>query len=320
MIDRNSPLRDESFEEEARIIDEEIRQMRRSWLRDHMTLIYIAAGLLIAALVFFGIKWYNDSNNPTTRFIRASSKDLSTSFSFSITAEKDSSPVMTYAGTARFEPSSQKVSVVYDADYIDYTYRGVLYTDNEGSYQGNFYRGQWTVTDCTDRVHEFFDFFSDYRDVSFDSGAFLRFTGLNRYLYADELKSFVGKLRGRLSVDSDIAKITTVENDGTTEYVYDISFKALLEMIRTQGASVFYTSLDYDKFVSRLERSAGRIEQARCTFTCTVNASGYLSRMELVLDTGSSRYAVRCSMTDFGNAEPVIPDGFYTSAGISKPE
>lgn len=320
MIDRNSPVHDDSFEEEARLIDEQIRQMRRSWLRDHMTLIYIAAGLLVAVLVFFGIKWYNDSNNPLTRFIGASAKDLSTSFTFHITAEKDGSPVMTYAGTARFNPSSQSLSVVYDADYVDYTYRSVLCTDGEDSYKGNFYQGQWTVSDCTDRVHEFFDFFTDYRSGSFDSGAFLRFTGLNRHLYADELKSFVGKLRSRLSGDSDIATITSAENDGTTVCTYNISFKELLEMIRTQGASIFYTSLSYDKFVERIDRSADRIEDVRCSFTYTINASGYLSAMELSLDTGSSRYAVAFSMTDFGNAEPVIPDGFYTAAGISKPQ
>ena len=309
-----------SYRKEREQIDEQLRQIRRSWFRAHMTLFYLAAGVLIAVLVFFGIKWYHDSHNPVSRFISSSGKDLGTSFDFHITAEKNGGTVMSFDGAAAFDPSSQSLSVSYDADYNNYAYRSVIVSGDSGFIKGNLYQGQWTVADCTERVQEYYDFYNDYKHGHFDCGSFLRFTGLNSYLYAQELDSFLDTVRSRLSTDSSVATITTEQVDTGAVYRYELNISELLRLIREQGASIFYTSTDYQKFIERLDANADRIAGAACSCSFTVDDSGYLSELSVMIDTGENTYAYRFAMEHFGEAHPEIPDAFYTAAGLSKPD
>ncbi len=320
MAYNENPNAENLLEKEIEIIEEEMRQRRKSWLRSHMTAFYIIAGILISVLVFLGIKWYNDSHNPISRFVSASAKDLGSSFSFHITAQKNDEVMMDYTGAVEFDPSDKTITASYDGAYSDYRYTNIIYTNGARSYKGNLYQNQWVVAECTERVQEFFDFYTDYRHGGFDGGSFLRFTGLNSFLYAQELNKFMDTVKSRLSTDSSIAKITTVRSDGNTTYHYDIDLKELLNLIRTQGAPIFYTSPDYNRFVARLEANAAHIDKAVCTFDFTVNSSGYLSNLCFNIQTGENTYTIRAEMDDFGEAEPVIPDGFYEAARLQKPE
>lgn len=315
-----NPNPENLLEKEIEIIEEEMRQRRKSWLRSHMTAFYIVAGIVIAALVFLGIKWYNDSHNPVSRFVNASAKNLGTSFSFRVSAEKNGETVMSYDGAAEFSPSAQTVSIAYDADYGNYTFNNVVYTNGTITYKGNCYNNVWSVADCTERTQEYFDFYGDYKNGSFDGGAFTRFTNMNSFLYAKELEKFMDTLKSRLSTDSAIAKITTTRDGGTTTYHYDVSLKELFNLVRSQGAPIFYTSPDYNLFIGRLDVNAENIEKAACTFDFTVNSSGYLSEMILNIDTGANSYTICATFDDFGSARAAIPDDFFEAAELVKPD
>ena len=315
-----NPNSENLYKKEIEIIEEELRQRRKSWFRNHMTAIYIIAGAVIAALIFLGIKWYNDSHNPISRLVSASGKNLGSSFTFQLTADKDGEPMMSYDGAVKINSSAQTVAIAYNAAYSDYTYTNVIYTNGALTYRGNCYNKQWSVIDCTDRVQEYFDFYNDYKNGSFDGGSFLRLTGLNSTLYAVELNKFVDTVKSRLSTDSAIAKITTTHDGGSVTYSYDISLKALFDLVRDQGAPIFYTSPDYNRFIARLDANEENIERASCTFDFTVSPSGYLSALNVRIDTGESAYSIRLTMDDFGSAEPEIPDAFYEAANLQKPE
>lgn len=320
MAYNENPNAENLLEKEIEIIEEEMRQRRKSWLRSHMTAIYIVGGLIIALLVFVGIKWYNDSHNPISRFVSASGKNLGTSFNFHITAEKNDEVVMSYDGAIRINPSAQTVTAAYDADYSTYSYTNVIYTNGKISYKGNRYHNQWVVSECTDRVQEYFDFYNDYKNGVFDGGSFLRFTGLNNLLYSQELDNFMDTVKSRLSADSAIAKITTTRADGSTTYHYDVNLGELLDLIRTQGAPIFYTSPDYNHFVSLLEVNAENIDSASCFFDFTINSSGYLTMLTISVDTGENTFTITAGMDSFGEATPEIPDNFYDAAGLVRPQ
>ena len=305
---------------EIEIIEEEIRDRRRTWIKNHMTAIYIGIGVLIALLVFIGIRIYNNNTNPLSRFISSSSKNLSSSFSFNVEAEKNGESMMRFSGAMKANPSAQKLEIAYDAEYADYSYSNVIYTDGETSYKGNYYKNHWTVTDCTNKVKEYFDFFTDYRHGNFDSGAFLRFTELNNFLYSIELNRFMVTVKDRLSTDSSIVSITSRREGSDMVYRYDFKPQGALDLIKDYGASVFYTSPDYYNFVSRIEANEANIAKSKCFMEYTVNGSGNMSRLSFSILTGEDSYIINCEMSGFNDSVPEIPDDFYTAASIKKPE
>ena len=321
MAYNENPDTENQLRKESEMIEEEIRLNRKSWLFSHMTAIYIIVGALIAAAVFFGIRIYNDSTNPVSRFIGSTSKNLGSSFSFEITAKKNGETMMTYSGSMKADPSKQNVFIEYDASYSDfsrYDYKNVIYSDDktDKTYKGNFYNGQWTIVDRTDRVNEYFDFFNDWKNKNFDSGSFLRFTGLNSSLDSIELSRFVDALKGRLSTDSAIAGITVSADDGYTTYDYDIDLEALFDFICDKGASVFLTSDGYNDFKAKIEANVENIEKANCRLSFTVDPSGYMSGFGYEINTGNDVYTTSCSMDGFSSSEPDIPEDFFTAAKI----
>ena len=130
----------------------------------------------------------------------------------------------------------------------------------------------------------------------------------------------MGTVKSRLSTDSAIAKITTTREDGNTTYHYDIDLKEFFNLIRSQGAPIFYTSPDYNRFIARLDANAEAIENAACTLEFTINSSGYLSVLNLSIDTGENVYTINAVMDQFGSASPEVPDDFYEAAGLQKPQ
>jgi hypothetical protein len=277
----------------------------------------VIASVLLIGLISVGIKIYNDANNPLSRFNSASAKNLGSSFSFRLTAGLDGETLMSYDGAMKVKPSDQRVEVEYEADYGDYRYRNVLYTYETETYRGNYYNGQWTVDPVTDKVSDFFDFYTDYKVGRFDGGSFLRFTELSSQFSASELTSFVNSLKGRLSTESPAAKITFVHNnDGGDDYRYEISLLAIAEIIRDEGAPSFFRSRDYDNFVAKLEANRESLENAACSLSYSITSSGYLSNLVIELSGEDVAYTLRCEMGDFGTAEPDIPDEFYLAAHI----
>lgn len=303
---------------EIEIIEEAIAQRRRDWFRRNRTLLTVIAGILAVGLIFLGIKIFNDFHNPMSQLFSASTKNFGSSFSFNLIAEKNGEPSMRYAGTAEFHPNNQSLIIAYDADYVDYKYTNVVYTNGQISYKGNYYNGQWTLSNCTERVQDFFDFYKDYRYGSFDGGSFLRFFGMNSEYSSIELSRFMNLVKDRMSTDSSIAKITTVRDSKGTTYTYKINIEALFDLIVDRGASIFFRSTDYDLFVKKVDVNRDQLAATECTFSFTVSSSGYLNSFNLEMVTPSGPYSFRCVMSDFGNAEPAVPDSFYEAAGIQK--
>jgi hypothetical protein len=326
-IDPETLVITDGYDYEQRAIDrrltelgqmrEEVAMERREWLRSHRMTFIVIASVLIITLIFIMMKVYNDANNPLSRFISASGKNLGSSFHFRITAEKDGEDLMTYDGVMKAEPSGQRVEIEYKADYPAYSYRNVIYTYNGETDKGNYYNGQWTLSSVTDKVSDFFDFYTDYRVGRFDGGSFLRFTELSSEFSSSVLTDFVHSLRGRFATDSPAARITIDPgDDGSTAYRYDLSLITIAEIIRDEGASAFFRSSDYDSFVAKLEANRESIEDAECAVLYTITPSGYLSSLEIDFSGAQSSYVLRCEMSDFGTAEPDIPDDFYQFADI----
>ena len=301
---------------EIEYMEDAIARERREWFRRYRILLIVILSVIVVALIFIGIKFFNDYHNPMSTFIRASGNNLGSSFHFTVTTEKNHSAVMAYTGDIKVEMDEQRVTARYDADYRDYRYTNVIYTDGKTTYLGNYYNNQWTPDDCTARVHDFFDFYTDYRRGKLDVGSFLRFFDKNGDFSSEESQSFVDLVRERLSTDSDITKISTIKSSDAVTYRYDIDFEELINLIVNKGASMFIRSSDYDAFVKKVDLNRENIASAQCTVTYTVTNEEYLSRLDIEMTTPSGNSAVRIEMSDFNSAEPQIPDDFYAGVGL----
>lgn len=287
---------------------------RRMWIRDHKTAIYIVAGVLLIAAVFFGIRFYNNMAHPITRFMKASAKNFNSSFSFELEATKNGETMMRYSGEYAADASKQNLKASYSADYGDYTYSGVVFAEGGKGYSGSLYDGKWRARDCTDKVLNFFDFNTDYKKGSFDGASFLRFTGLTYNFSPKELGSFMKLFKSRMDGNSPLAKVEITSEDGDKTYTYHIDMGEFFDMVRDKGASVFYSSIEYDEFCALYELNKNTAGKSEAVFRFTVNSSGWLSDLYLSLNVGEEEYAVHCTMDDFGSADPEIPQEFFDAA------
>ena len=299
---------------ESDILAEQAALRRGEWLRSHMTLIFAAVGVVLVAVIIIGILFYSRHTNPVSRMIQASAKDFNTSFNFKVTLSEGDTPRMSYTGAIDVNRSSHRINAVYDADYGDYSYAGAVYSENNKAVKGYYYNEKWTVEDCSDRMHDFFDFEVDFSRGEFDGGALLRFLGLSSEYSSEELNRFEAKLCQRLVSDGDLARLTTQQTDAGIEYTYDITLSEIFDDIIENGAPLFYHAPDYDAFKLRYEANRQEIEGARCTMRYTIDPQGYLSHFGLSVKTGGEIYALDCEMTDFGAAAVELPEAFLEEA------
>ena len=315
--DVSRPVKPES---EAGIIREQVAFRRSEWLRSHMTLLFAAVSIVLVALIIWATVFYSRQTNPIGKLTQATAKDFDTSFSFKVTASVNDQPGMSYQGLIDVSRSAHRINAVYDADYGNYTYSGAVYSENNRAVKGNYYKDKWTVDDCTDQMHDFFDFEVDYSRGEFDGGALLRFLGLSSEYSADELNRFEKRLRQRLASDKAVARITTQSTENGTEYIYDISLSEVFDDIIENGASLFYHATDYDAFKQRCESNRLRLGRAHCTMRYTIDPRGYLSRFSLNVTTDGESYTLDCVMTDFGSAKVELPEPFLEAATLLKTE
>ncbi len=285
--------------------------VQRMWLREHKRVLYVLGALLLIAAIFFGIRYYQNITHPLTRFMKASSKNFNSSFSFALEARRNEEPVMRYTGSYAADPEHQNLRAVYDADYVSYTYKGVVYAENETRLSGSLYDGEWRVRDCTDKLLNFFDFNTDYRKGGFDGASFLRFTDLTTRYSAKELDAFMKLFKIRMDGNSPLAKLSITDQNGAKTYSFAISTEEFFNLVRDKGASIFFSAIDYDAFCALYGANEKTVRNSDCTLSYTINSSGWMSELELSLTVDGDRYAVRCTMDDFGSAEPEIPADFF---------
>ncbi len=280
------------------------------WIKEHMAAVYIGAAILLIIAIFFGIRIYNNKNHPITKLMSASAKDFNSSFSFEVEADLNGKTMMKYTGTYEADAAKQNVKALYDADYGDYQYTGVVYSQGETRYSGSLYNGKWRVRDCSEKVLHFFDFNTDYKAGRFDAASFLRFTGLTSQYSADELNRFMKLFKSRMNGNSELADLSVTKEDDSRVYTYDISLSAFFELVRDKGASIFFSAIDYDAFCKLYEMNEQSVKSSECRFSYTINNGGWMSAAELTWTVDGDVYSIRSTMDDFGKVEVTIPDGF----------
>lgn len=301
---------------ESEIREEEAALRRENWIKNHLTLVLAAIGVVVVALMVVLIVLYYRGTNPVKRFSSAFTKDFGTSFSFDVKMIQNEKPVMSYQGSIASNRSAHTINALYTADYVDYKYIGAVMTEGRKSMRGSFYQDKWTAYDCTERVQDFFEFDRNFSTGGFNGGAFLRFTGLTSNYESREFERFVSSLMNRMMTDSPVATITSSKDGEGIHYTYQINLDELLAMVKKDGAPVFYRSTDYDNFLKMYEENKNVLEAAKCEFSYTIDTAGYLTALDLTVNVGEDAYGMRCRMSDFGNAEVEIPDGFVKTAAL----
>ena len=302
---------------ESEAFEEAKANHRREWFRRHRTIIFAGIGLVVVALIVFGIYLYFQHTNPMSRFTASLAKDFSSSFRYEIKVTEDDKPVMSYDGTISVDRDKHDITALYQADYNRYTYTGAVYARGKDNVKGVYYDKKWAIRDCADSVQDFFDFDKDFRAGKFNTGAFLRFTKLTSDYSTDELNKTIGVLKQRLSTDSPIATITTQNVGGGKRYDYTISLYELFSGIKKEGAPIFFRATDYDDFAALFEANKSILENAECTASFETDSAGYLTSFDLTVKSEGKSYGLSCVMSDFSSAEVDIPESFFTAAEIT---
>ncbi|MBQ3330698.1 MAG: hypothetical protein IJG87_05920 [Ruminococcus sp.] len=305
---------------EIDVIEEALALGRRDWIRSNRTYLFAAIGIVVVILIVLLINMIFRSSNPMSRFTASLSKNFNSSFQFDVRLTEDDEPVMSYVGAIDVNRNKHTARAVYEADYNRYQFSGAVYADKNTAKKGSYYQKKWLVRDCLDNAQDFFDFDRDFRSGGFDGGSFLRFTGLTSDFSTRELNAFVNTLMKRLSTDSAVATITSEEGEGEERFHYDISMQALFDMVKNDGASIFYRASDYDAFCVMYERNSRVIADAKCTVDYTVNDAGNMTLLEAKITVAGKAYGMTCRMSDFGEAQVEIPQGFFKAAEIALPD
>ena len=129
-----------------------------------------------------------------------------------------------------------------------------------------------------------------------------------------ELQVYMKVVKERLSTNSTIATVSSERINGGIRYDYEIHVYELFDMIRKDGASVFYRATDYEKFVAAFEANKDIIEGATCTMNFFVNGQGYLEDLTIDISVNGTAYQMKCRFSEFGTAKVEIPNEFYRVA------
>ena len=313
-VDVSEP-RDPISESEA--FEEAQANHRREWFRAPRTIIFAGIGVVIVALIVFGIYLYFQSTNPMSRFNAALAKDFSSSFHYDIKVTEDDKPVMSYDGAISIDSGKHDITALYQADYNSYTYTGAVYAHGKDNVKGSYYNDKWAIRDCAEGVQNFFDFDKDFRAGKFNTGAFLRFTKLTSDYSTTELSKTIDVLKQRLSTNSTIATINTQNADGGKRYDYTINLYELFLKIKEDGAPVFYRATDYDSFAALFDANKSVLENAECTASFEIDSAGYLTNFNITVKAEGRSYGLSCAMSDFSSAEVTIPESFFKAAQIT---
>ena len=301
---------------EMDIIEEALAIRRRDWIKNHLNYIFGAIGVIVVALIVFGIYTYFQNTNPMSRLVGSASKNFSSSFHYDVKVTEDDEAVMSYVGDISLNRGKHDIKAVYEADYNSYTYIGAVYSHDKFAVKGSYYNEKWTTHNCSDTAQDFFEFDRAFRSGGFDGGAFLRFTGLTSDCSTRELNEIVGILKKRLSTDSSIATITTDKVEEGTRYHYEINLYELFSLVKQDGASVFYRATDYDIFVALFDANKSIIENARCTLSFVVDPAGYMSSFDVNVLTDGHKYGLSCKMSGFAKTEVDMPNEFLKAAQL----
>ena len=170
------------------------------------------------------------------------------------------------------------------------------------------------MRDCSEKVLNFFDFNTDYRAGRFDGASFLRFTELTSRYSSDELNSFMKTFKSRMDGNSSLAELKVITENGSKTYEFEIDVNQFFDLVRDKGASIFFSSIDYDTFCLLYEQNKKSVWRSKCHFSYTINKAGWLSAMTFSMTVDGDEYALRCTMDGFGETSVTIPEAFFDAA------
>lgn len=307
MIDVSEPR---EIRREKDIVDEALAIHRREWFKSHLSIFFAVIGVILVALIGVLILMHFQNNNPFSIFSSALYKDFGTPFAYQVAVSEDDDTVMSYTGTIEVDRSRHTIKALYRADYNTYSYTGAVCSDEKVGVSGNLFNETWTTHDCKEMAQNFFDFDADFRYGSIDCGAFMRFTGLTSDYSIQESAKFFKVVKERLTTDSALAVITTETTEEQTRYHYDVDLYSFLELVKENGAPIFFRSSDYDSFCLKFDCNKEWLASAKCTIEYVVNADGYMTSFDAAVVTPEKKFALSCTMSDFGAAQTKLPDEF----------
>lgn len=284
--------------------------------------VLMAVSVVLVAAVIITVIFINKGNNVFSQFVKASSKSFdSGSFDYTVNVSVNDSTNMKYTGTFQMDIDDQLLSSVYHAEYNEYQYDSVTYYKNAASYQGNYYDGKWTVSDNTDKVIDFIDFYGDYRKGDFDAGAFVRFTNSTKSFSASQLQKAFGDIIDDFKKSSNLNNVlhmTESTSGVNTVVTFEPDVAQALDIIKSHLAPAFASANAYKDFCTRIDDAKGNLATTKATVSYTVDGSGYLTAVELDYRIKTDRYVISAALENFGEAQIKIPDGFFTAAGIKE--
>ena len=295
---------------EKELVAEARSEYRKMMIKKYRIFIFIGIGVILVGLAIFLANMYHSNTNPWSRLMKASTKNFEAPFKFEMTVSENDEVQMQYSGVVDADRSSQHIKAQYDAQYKDYGYSAAMDANGKTYTYGVLYDNKWHLFDCEEKVHDFFEFDTEFRKGNLNTGAFLRFAGLNTTYSSVELRKFINKVTGRLGSNSELAAVTSEEKDGITTCRYDISLSVLMDLIEKEGAPVFYRSADYDAFKKRYAASSERIKKAACTLIYTTDSDGHLTSLDLELSFDGEKYSISLGFSDFGSASAQLPEDF----------
>lgn len=299
---------------ESEIMAEERREYIKQWLIRHRVHIFFVVALLAVAAIVTGVIMYQDNSNPVARLIKASAKNFETPCSFEMTLSKDGEDVMKYNGVADIDRSSQQIRILYDAKYQNYGYTSATLADGKMFVGGSLYDGKWRVSDCEEKVRDFFDFDTDIVKGKIDAGALLRFFDLNTMYSSTEMQKFLDSLSSRLAVSSELAEVNYESIEGGARYTFDINVDSFFAMLDREGAPVFNRAEDYNDFKARYQNNSDVIKAAKCKLSYTISDSGNLSSLSAEMKVNGESYSMKLGFSGFGAARPELPEEFLAQA------
>lgn len=276
--------------------------------------------LLVLLIIIISMFVVNHNNNAFVMFNRASSKAFdSGSFHYSVDAGINGTSYMQYEGDMEFDLNSQVMNSVYHAVYENYEYDSVVYSKGANAYRGNFYGGKWSVDDYSKKTLDFFDFYRDYRKGDFDAGAAVRFADCNDIFNAKQLEESVDNIFSQLSGARNMKTVMGQEIsvvDGETTVVFTPQLEEVFAVVVSEVGSAFSSADAYADFKESVENSQEKLSSAQMTISYTIGTEGYLADFSLNFTVDNNTYFIIAELSQFGEAEVVIPQDFLTAANI----
>ena len=282
--------------------------------------VFFVCAVLIVAIITGSMFFFNSKNNSIYMFVDSSAAVFeSGSFDYKITALIDSDVCVDYEGSMEFDLDDQIMKSVYHAKYDGYEYDCVIDAEDGVGYDGIYYSGKWTVNDYTATSLDFFDFFRSYSKKSFNSPAYMRFTGDTKTFNAAEFKYAVEDIIEELSsiknLNSVLHQDVSLQNDSTVVN-FDVELDKLFNIILDRIAPAYSSANDYIQFKELIKNNQENLKNSDCKIQYVLNKDDILTNLQVDYTTNGKHYTIICEFSNFSNAQVNVPDGFYAAAQL----